>query len=334
MEKITIKDIAREAGVSVGLVSMTLNGRAGVNQETSRKIMEVVNRLGYIPNKAASTLRTGYKKTIGVITPDLSDYYFSDISRKIENLAYAGGYTVLFGSSDDRKDKIANLINTFHSDGVHGILLTPCDDCEAEVRKAMDHGVKVVLMNRNLENLNGVGRVLIDNDKAVRMGIDHLVANGYSHIEMVSNNVKKKNSNLTRREEIYMQVMAEKGFGDAARISHVDESNASSLEDCIMSARERGADALFFPRGYIALYVGNAIKRLGFRIPEDFALLGFDGGFNYKIFTPQITQLKQDTGVTAAEAYNMLISMISTGAEGHSVFLDPSLEICDSTGRR
>lgn len=132
MEKITIKDIAREAGVSVGLVSMALNGRSGVNRETSQKIMAVIKRLGYIPNKAASTLRMGYKKTIGVITPDLSDYYFSDISRKIENL-------------------------------------------------------------------DGVGHVMIDNDKAVRMGLDHLIANGYRHIEMVSNNVKKKNSTLPRR---------------------------------------------------------------------------------------------------------------------------------------
>lgn len=107
MGKITIKDIAREAGVSVGLVSMTLNGRAGVNPQTSQKIMEVVRRLNYTPNKAASTLRMGYMKTIGVITPDLSNHYFSEISRQIENLAYENGVTVLFGSSDDRKDKIA-----------------------------------------------------------------------------------------------------------------------------------------------------------------------------------------------------------------------------------
>ena len=73
MEKITIKDIAREAGVSVGLVSMTLNGRNGVNPKTREEIMKVVRRLNYTPNKAASALRIGYKKTCLLYTSDAAD---------------------------------------------------------------------------------------------------------------------------------------------------------------------------------------------------------------------------------------------------------------------
>ena len=332
MGKITIKDIAREAGVSVGLVSMTLNGRAGVNPQTSQKIMEVVKRLNYTPNKAASTLRMGYKKTIGVITPDLSNHYFSEVSRQIENLAYENGFTVLFGSSDDRKDKIAKLIETFYSDGVHGILLTPCDGCEEDIRNAMDLGIKVVLMNRDLDGLEGVGRVLMDNDKAIRMGLDHLLVNGYRHIEMISNDIRI--STLKVREDSYLNAMAEKGYADLARVSYVDEKNQAELEACIKAAHERGADALFIPRGYLALYVCNAIKRLGLRIPEDFAVIGFDGGSTYRIFTPQITQLKQDTGETASESYNMLISMMFSGTEGRSVSLAPSLESADSSRKK
>ena len=332
MGKITIKDIAREAGVSVGLVSMTLNGRAGVNPQTSQKIMEGVKRLNYTPNKAASTLRMGYKKTIGVITPDLSNHYFSEVSRQIENLAYENGFTVLFGSSDDRKDKVAKLIETFYSDGVHGILLTPCYGCEEEILNAMELGVKVVLMNRDLEGLEGVGRVLMDNDKAIRMGLDHLLSNGYRHIEMISNDIEI--STLKVRENSYLNAMAEKGYGDLARVSYVDEKNQAELEACIKAAHERGADALFIPRGYLALYVCNAIKHLGLRIPEDFAVIGFDGGSTYRIFTPQITQLKQDTGATASESYNMLISMMFSGAEGRNVSLAPSLESADSSRPR
>ena len=212
MEKITIKDIAREAGVSVGLVSMTLNGRNGVNPKTREEIMKVVRRLNYTPNKAASALRIGYKKTIGVITPDLANHYFSDISRHIENIAYDNGYTVLFGSSDDRIDKIGKLIDVFHADGVKGILLSPCDGCEDELRKAMSLGMKVVLMNRDLPDLENVGRVLLDNDMAIRMGINHLLENGYRHLEMISNDVKL--STLNMRERSYKKIMAEMGFGD------------------------------------------------------------------------------------------------------------------------
>ena len=125
MKKITIKDIAKEAGVSVGLASMVLNGKAGVSTKNVQKVRAVMERLNYRPNKAASALRSGNKKTIGVITPDLSNHYFSEVSRHIENIAYENGYTVLFGSSDERRDKIASLIDTFHADGIQGLSVKP-----------------------------------------------------------------------------------------------------------------------------------------------------------------------------------------------------------------
>lgn len=329
MEKITIKDIAREAGVSVGLVSMTLNGRSGVNPKTAETIMKVVKRLNYTPNKAASALRIGYTKTIGVITPDLANHYFSDISRHIENIAYDNGYTVLFGSSDDRIDKIGRLIEVFHADGVKGILLSPCDGCEEELLKAMSLGIKVVLMNRDLPELENVGRVLLDNDKAIRMGVKHLLDNGYRHLEMISNDIKL--STLNMRENSYRKVMTEMGFGDIEKVSYVDEKDTVALDETVRGAVRRGADAIFVPRGYLALSVSKAVKRLGMRIPEDMALIGFDGGETYRIVTPTITQLSQNTRETAEDAFNMLVDMMRNGVSGHDIYLTPKLEEGDST---
>lgn len=331
MEKITIKDIAREAGVSVGLVSMTLNGRSGVNPKTADAIMKVIKRLNYTPNKAASALRIGYKKTIGVITPDLANHYFSDISRHIENIAYDNGYTVLFGSSDDRIDKIGQLIETFHSDGVKGLLLSPCDGCEEELRKAMRLGMKVVLMNRDLPGLEDVGRILLDNDKAIQMGLHHLLDNGYRHLEMISNDIKL--STLNMRERSYLKTMNEMGFSDIANVSYVNENNSDELEQCIREVVSRGTDAIIIPRGYLALYVSKAIKRLGLRIPEDLAIIGFDGGETYRIATPTLTQLSQNTRETAVDAFNMLIDMLKDNAPGKDIYLEPKLEEGDSTRR-
>ena len=332
MAKITIKDIAREAGVSVGLVSMTLNGKSGVSPKTADTIMKVIKKLNYTPNKAASALRGGYKKTIGVITPDLANHYFSDISRHIENIAYDNGYTVLFGSSDDRIDKIGRLVETFHSDGVKGILLSPCDGCEEELRKAMSMGIKVVLMNRDLPTLENVGRILLDNDKAIQMGLQHLLDNGYRHLEMISNDIRL--STLNMRERSYLKIMKDMGFGDIAKVSYVDEKDAAALDKCVSDAVKRGADAFFIPRGYLALHVSNAIKRLGLRIPEDLAIIGFDGGETYRIATPTLTQLSQNTRETAEDAFNMLIDMMKNGSPGKDIYLEPKLEEGESTRKR
>ncbi len=309
---------------------MTLNGKSGVNSKTASSIMKVIERLNYTPNKAASALRGGYKKTIGVITPDIANHYFSDISRHIENIAYDNGYTVLFGSSDDRIDKIGKLIDAFRSDGVKGILLSPCDGCEEELRRAMNLGIKVVLMNRDLPELENVGRVLLDNEKAIRIGLRHLLDNGYRHVEMISSDIKL--STLDTRVASYRRVMDEMGFSDIKRVSLIDEKAGPEVMDCcIRDAVGRGADAIFVPRGYLALHICNSIRRLGMSIPEDLALIGFDGGEAYRIVTPTITQLTQNTRETAEDAFNMLVDMMRNDTPGRDIYLETQLEEGDST---
>ncbi|MDD6364024.1 MAG: LacI family DNA-binding transcriptional regulator [Bacteroidales bacterium] len=329
MKRLTIKDIAKEAGVSVGLVSMVLNGREGVNRNTANRVLDVVKRLNYTPNKSASALRIGHKNTIGVITPDISNHYFSEISRHIENIAYSHGYTVLFGSSDDDPEKIGRLIETFNSDGVKGILLSPCDDCEPEIERALSLGMSIVLMNRDLNGLETVGRVILDNDKAIAMAIDHLLDNGYRHIEVISNEIKI--STLRTREQAYLREMKQRGMEDIARITYVKGNDKDDIDAAVRAAYQRGTDALIVPRGYLTLHVSNAIRRVGLNIPEDIALVGFDGGDTYRIMTPVITQMYQNNRETAYDAYTMLCEMMYSNVPGTRIEIEPRIEVGGST---
>ena len=209
----TIKDVAREAGVSTALVSMVINARVRndgtldcpVNHLTAERIQSVVRRLNYRPNKAAASLRNGRRRTIGVICPDMARHYFAEISRHIENNAYRNGYTVLFGSSDDRVQKLGDLVSTFIADGVDGMLITPCMDCHSHIQRAVDLGIPVVLMTRDLPGQDNVGKVLLDNRKAIQMALGHLYSRGYRRIEMMS--TTSALSILTHREMLYMSEM-------------------------------------------------------------------------------------------------------------------------------
>ncbi len=330
MKKITIRDIAKEAGVSVGLASMVLNGKSGVSSKNIEKVRAVMKRLNYQPNKAASVLRSGTRKTIGVITPDLSNHYFSEVSRHIENIAYENGYTVLFGSSDERRDKISSLIDTFHSDGIQGILITPTQDSKAEIEKAIALGMKVVMMNRQIEGINEVGCVTLDNHKATYMALEHLLANGYRRIELVTND--NSLSNLLVRIQAYKNFMSENGL--EAVVSTVDENNADELNHLLIQAKKRGTDAFLIPRGYLALYLCKAIYDNSYGIPDDFAIIGFDGGLNYRIMTPTVSQIIQSPQETAEESYRMLIEMMHNNIPGSRIRLQPSLEIGESTRRK
>lgn len=333
MTKVTIKDVAHEADVSVGMVSMVLNGKVPAGSKKAEKILKVARALKYLPNKSASALRQGYRKTIGVITPDLANHYFSDISRHIENIAYKSGYMVLFGSSDDLPEKMHTLIETFISDGVCGLLITPCENCEDSLRMASDLGIPVVLMNRDLATLDNVGKVFLDNDKAVRDGISHLVANGYRNIGMLSHDMTL--STLNTREQSYMAAMEEIGLGQYARIDYATlQYDEESLKAQVLQAHERGVEALFVPRGYLTLYVYNAIKALGLRIPEDMAVIGFDGGLTFDIATPSISQLVQRTTETAEKAFAMLYDLTTKGKPMETVLIDPVLKAGGSTAPR
>ena len=116
--RVTIKDIATEAGVSIALVSFVMSNQDGketyrVNKETAKRILEVAERLNYQPNNAARALRSGKTRAIGVIVSDISNKFFADIARCIEDKAFKYKYTVLFGSTDESAKKLENLIAVF-----------------------------------------------------------------------------------------------------------------------------------------------------------------------------------------------------------------------------
>ena len=134
MARITIRDVAREAGVSISLVSLVLNAKqrpdgtldCSVKGETARRVQEVINRLGYRPNKAASSLRSGRGYTIGVCVPDISNRFFANLSRCIENLADNEGYVVQFASHDESLLRFEHILDTYMASGVEGLILAPC----------------------------------------------------------------------------------------------------------------------------------------------------------------------------------------------------------------
>ncbi len=336
-KKTTIKDVAREAGVSTALVSMVINARVRkdgsldcpVSAKTAERIQYVVKKLNYKPNMVAASLRKGRRHTIGVICPDMGRQYFAEISKHIESIAYESGYTVLFGSSDDKEEKLGNLINTFISDGVEGILITPCLGSSTHIQKATDMGIPVVLMTRDIAGLEHVGKVLLDNVKGVHIAMEHLVSRGFRRIEMVSNSWGL--SNLTERENTYRECMDTLGLSNFTKVTRIDDTRIDeAMEEILADATERGAEAIIYPGASLGRVGLLAMKRMGRRIPEDLAILSFDGGYEYTVLTPSITQIQQSRPDTAKEAFKMLIEM-SQGENPRTVMLEPVFTEGEST---
>lgn len=259
MGKITIRDVARESGVSISLVSLVMNAKrdaegnldCNVNKDTASRIREVAKRLGYRPNKAAASLRSGRFYTIGMITSDISNEFFADIARYIENIAHNHNYMVLFGSSDENAEKLDNIIDTFIGSGVEGLIVAPCAGSEEVLRKALEAGIPTVLLDRDLKGVDA-GRVMLDNERAGRMGVEHLYENGYRRIEMISYTLGI--SSLSEREEGYREAMRRFGLEGYSQIHYTIYGNAQ--EDLVRIFEDgvrRGVEAFLLPTNTLAL---------------------------------------------------------------------------------
>ena len=152
VKRVTIRDVAREAGVSIALVSFVMNRdhrRADgsvayrVSDETVARITEIAERLNYHPNSAASSLRSGRTRTIGVVVSDIANRFFSDIVRYIENVAYSAGYTVLCASTDEQADKLESMLSVLTNKGVDGLIIATCSGGADAVSRVVDSGLPV-----------------------------------------------------------------------------------------------------------------------------------------------------------------------------------------------
>ena len=193
MKKVTIRDVAREAGVSVTLVSFVMNAKMGkdgrldcpVNPGTAARVLEVAKRLGYRCNNAAASLRSGKSHSIAVIVSDIANPFFAEICRNLENIAYKAGYTVIFASSEENPTKLEHLVDTMVGFNVEGLIVAPCLGAEGALSRAINVGIPTVLIDRDIPG-EGFGRVLVDNVDAGIMATKYLIHQGFGKIEMIS----------------------------------------------------------------------------------------------------------------------------------------------------
>lgn len=338
MAKVTLRDLAKELGVSTTLVSRVLNAPrredgsldCDIAPKTAERVFEVAKRLEYRPSRFAAGLRSGKRFLLGVITPDISNYAFSEAGRYIEELAHDEGYSVMFGSSAESASRMAEILDVFVDHGVDGIIVTPCSESEIYVKKVVEKGVPVVLINRDLPSLEGVGRVFLDNIQSMKRVVEHLYEGGYRRIEMISENVDVLS--LRDRENSYTETML--SYGLTPHIYYGESSQLSEqIPQFVKIAYEKGAEALITPRIILSLTSIRAILGMGLRIPDDMAIFCHDESPAFTTLPPTISHVSQCSDAVGKEAYRMLRRMMS-GCPGEKVLIPPKLYFGDSTRRK
>ena len=311
--QVTIKDIARAAGVSPALVSFVMsNAVAGkqiyrVSPETSKRILDVAAKLRYKPNTSARALRSGKTGTIGVVLSDIANPFFAEIARYLEDEAYRYDYNVIFGSSDENGEKFTRVVNVLLNKGVDGLILVPCAGADATIREVVASGVQTVLIDRIVPNLQ-VSSVVLDNRAAARVIVEKLLSRGAKHIDMVSYSMDI--SSTRDRELGYQDAMKAAGLSRNIHIERISHNDYGSIPSYFKNSCRRGVDSFMMATNTLSSLVLTEILKNGFRVPDDFQVARFDRNSVYDINGQGMIYVRQPVEIFAGKAMELIMEEI------------------------
>lgn len=340
MKRVTIRDVAREAKVSVTLVSFVMNAKRDkdgnldcpVNPETAKRVLQVAQRLGYRRNFAAASLRSGRSNSIAVIPNDISNKFFAGVSRCIEDKAKSYGYTVFFASSDENSERLSDVMDAVLAHNIDGVIVAPCTGGENAVKKATDAGVPVVLLDRDIVNMENVGKVLLDDVEAGTMAVRLFVERGYKKIEMISYSLGI--SSLEERESGYRNSMMDLDLYDNVKVHYTSYAKAAEeVPAIIKDAVKRGVEAIFLPTYSLSALVLMAMRDMDLKTPDDLAIIGFDVSDIYQLYSTSVTHLVQPLKALGEKSVDVLVNMINN-KPAEKVVLKPEMIEGNSTSQK
>lgn len=323
-KRASLKDIAEKVGVSKALVSYVMNGlekEKRVGADIVKEIRKAAHELNYRPNQIAQSLRTGETKTIGLIVADIANPFFGNLARVIEDEAFRLGYTVIFGSSDEDFKKSELLIETLLNRQVDGFIIVPAENTSEQIFFIHKKGIPMVLIDRYFPEIES-SFVILDNYGASFEAVSHLVGNGYKRIAMIS--YKSGLIHMKERIRGYVEAMNYFNLADNILIKEISYSNLNYDVDIaitgIMNEPEK-IDALFFATNALTISGLYSIKNKGFKIPDQIAIVGFDGNEAFDFFYSPITYIEQPISEIGIKSVQLLVQQITESEVFESVKL-------------
>ncbi|MDS4021071.1 MAG: LacI family DNA-binding transcriptional regulator [Candidatus Competibacter sp.] len=304
-----IKDVAKQAGVSVASVSRVLAGHAGVSESTRQRVLEAVQALDYRPDLAARRLRSRRTDTIGLIVSDIRNPFFTEVSRAVEDMAYQNRMRVILCNADEDPDKEALYLDLMRDENVSGVILSPTLPTLARFRPR-DYSFPVVLVDR-CDRDTAADAVVLDNvDSAYRL-TSHLIEQGHRRIAFIYG---ATSATGRQRHEGYVTAMATHGLETLATAmpATIDAARAAAAE---WVNRRPLPDALAGSNGLILLGLTEALREAHLRFPEQIALAGFDDLPWTRLVEPGVTVIAQPTYDIGQAAIELLLQRIAHPAQ-------------------
>lgn len=334
-KEVTIYDIAKKLNVSPATISRGLQDHPGISKKTKKKILDMVELMGYRTNHFARNLRQQHTKTIGVIVHELNSNFITSVLSGIEKVTTEAGYDIIIAHSSESYEKeVANAENLFHKrvDGLIASLAFDTKDLE-HFKPYIDKGVPVLFFDRVEQNENSTV-VIIDNNKCGYIATKHLIDQGCKKIAHVTSSLKR--NVYSQRYKGYRDALYDSGINfDESLVIVGDLSEAAGIEAAMKMLKMKPLpDAAFITNDFVAAVCMRTLKEHGVSIPEDIAIVGFNNDAIGKLIEPALTTINypgRDIGEIAARNLINHLKGISSIHQTNTVIVRSDLIIRKSS---
>lgn len=313
MPAVSIKDIAKVAGVSHSTVSRALSDSPLVNAETKARIQSLAREMGYSPDARARSLVMGQTRTVGVVVTTITDPFVAEVVQGIESAAHDQGYNVLLCSSNAKPEREIAAVEMLRSKRVDGVIVTSSRVGALYLEHLQRIGVPIVLINSHREN---GGRytysVSVDNQHGGHLATSHLIRLGHRRIAYLSRPSDYR-SNLERQAG-YRQALAEAGipFDPALVVPGSGRVDAGERALPLLMELEELPSAVFCYNDLTAVGLLRAAREAGLSIPGDLAVVGFDDILLASYVSPPLTTISQPKAHMGRLALEMALTLMAT----------------------
>lgn len=306
---VSIRDVADEAGVSVGTVSNVLNRPETVSAESAERVQRAIESLGYVRNDAARKLRGGVSTTVGFVVLNGQNPFFNDVVRGAEDEASRHGIAILYGNTDEDAQRQRTYLDLFEEQQVRGVLISPYGDVLPRLERLRERGIRAVLVDR----FGGTSRfssVSVDSVAGGRMAVEHLLDTGRRRIAFVGGPMEMRQ--VTDRLA-GARVAADNALDDVeievlATSAMTVEEGVAAGERVLGRPRREWPDAMFAANDLLALGLLQSLSANGrMLVPSEIALIGFDDISFAAAAAVPLSSVRQPSGMIGRTALRTLL---------------------------
>jgi DNA-binding LacI/PurR family transcriptional regulator len=314
---ITIKDIAKEAGVSHSTVSRALRGSSLISEETTKQIQETALELGYLPSAAARSLKTNRSQAIGVIVSNIDDPYFSEILQGIEEVAQASNYSMFMAASQREPEREGAIIQSMRQHRVDGVIICSATFSDNQSRRFSKYGIPIVVVNNQAAEDYRYS-IYHDDVDGSRQLTRHLIELGHRKIAYLGNSCSGRTT-LDRLAGYRLEMQSN---GLAVPANYIYEIPGSEPKkgdiavDHFLGLAERPTALVCF-NDMMAIGVLKSLQGRGIRVPEEISITGFDNIVFSNYTNPPLTTFDQPKRFIGQKAAELILSQLDSTSKAN-----------------